>query len=117
MGYPATEHASILEVQEAIARVLAACKAAGKFAGMVSISLSLASLSLSSRLRHRMADPLWLLSSARRPSKSRRALSKDVGTLSSRLDSWLIFLTLTVDIMNLGADGKRHKADFRRKLG
>ncbi|ORY57409.1 Pyruvate/Phosphoenolpyruvate kinase-like domain-containing protein [Leucosporidium creatinivorum] len=34
MGYPATEHASIPEVQEAIARVLAACKAAGKFAGM-----------------------------------------------------------------------------------
>ncbi|KAF9036039.1 Phosphoenolpyruvate/pyruvate domain-containing protein [Hymenopellis radicata] len=34
MGYPALDHANIPEVQEAIKRVLAAAKAAGKYAGM-----------------------------------------------------------------------------------
>lgn len=38
MGYPATQHPNIPEVQEAIARVLAACKSAGKYAGMVRIT-------------------------------------------------------------------------------
>lgn len=34
MGYPALDHASIPEVQEAIHRVLLAAKSAGKWAGM-----------------------------------------------------------------------------------
>ncbi|KAJ3867690.1 Pyruvate/Phosphoenolpyruvate kinase-like domain-containing protein [Lentinula novae-zelandiae] len=34
MGYPALEHASITEVQDAVQRVLSAAKAAGKYAGM-----------------------------------------------------------------------------------
>ncbi len=34
MGYPPPEHPNIPEVQEAIKRVLAAAKAAGKYAGM-----------------------------------------------------------------------------------
>ncbi|KAM0751793.1 Phosphoenolpyruvate/pyruvate domain-containing protein [Meredithblackwellia eburnea MCA 4105] len=34
LGYPATQHPNIPEVQEAIKRILAACQAAGKFAGM-----------------------------------------------------------------------------------
>lgn len=34
MGFPPLEHPNIPEVQEAIKRVLAACKAAGKYAGM-----------------------------------------------------------------------------------
>jgi 4-hydroxy-2-oxoheptanedioate aldolase len=33
MGYPALEHSNIPEVQEAIKRILAAAKAAGKYAG------------------------------------------------------------------------------------
>lgn len=38
MGYPALEHPNIPEVQEAIKRVLAAAKAAGKYAGMFCLS-------------------------------------------------------------------------------
>ncbi|KAJ3880625.1 Pyruvate/Phosphoenolpyruvate kinase-like domain-containing protein [Lentinula edodes] len=34
MGYPALEHASIPEVQDAVQRILSAAKAAGKYAGM-----------------------------------------------------------------------------------
>lgn len=34
MGYPPLEHSNIPEVQDAIKRVLAATKAAGKYAGM-----------------------------------------------------------------------------------
>jgi len=34
MGYPPLDHLNIPEVQEAIRRVLAAAKAAGKYAGM-----------------------------------------------------------------------------------
>jgi 2-keto-3-deoxy-L-rhamnonate aldolase RhmA len=35
MGYPSHKHPHIPEVQEAVARILAAAKAAGKYAGMV----------------------------------------------------------------------------------
>ena len=38
MGYPALEHARIPEVQEAIKRILAAAKAAGKYAGMFCVN-------------------------------------------------------------------------------
>lgn len=35
MGFVSSDHPNVPEVQEAIARVLAAAKAAGKYAGMV----------------------------------------------------------------------------------
>lgn len=35
MGFVSSDHPNIPEVQEAVARVLAAAKAAGKYAGMV----------------------------------------------------------------------------------
>ena len=38
MGYPALEHATISEVQEAIKRILAAAKTAGKYAGMFCVN-------------------------------------------------------------------------------
>lgn len=78
MGYPATAHASIAEVQTAIARVLAACKAAGKFAGMVSILFRGAIFARV--VGNVIANPRLSLSSALPPIRSRRASSKDVSS-------------------------------------
>ena len=40
MGFVSSDHPDIPQVQDAVVRVLAAAKAAGKYAGMVRFSLS-----------------------------------------------------------------------------